>query len=143
MKKKQIPMNALIKLISFYSLIIGIIGTILFFGITLTKQSSSPSPTPTITVAPSLSSSPTETENTEGKFCGGIAGIQCPNGYTCQLDGNYPDAGGTCVKGKTTGQTEKQVFCTMDAMQCPDGSFVGREGPNCKFAPCPGMKQNN
>ena len=30
-------------------------------------------------------------------FCGGIAGIQCPAGYECVLDGDYPDAGGTCV----------------------------------------------
>ncbi len=29
------------------------------------------------------------------------------------------------------------VFCTQDAMECPDGSFVGRVGPNCEFAPCP------
>jgi len=28
------------------------------------------------------------------------------------------------------------VFCTMDAMQCPDGSYVGRTGPNCEFV-CP------
>lgn len=28
------------------------------------------------------------------------------------------------------------VACTMDAMQCPDGSFVGRSGPNCEFV-CP------
>jgi len=33
-----------------------------------------------------------------GKFCGGIAGIACPTGYTCKLDGNFPDAGGKCVK---------------------------------------------
>ncbi len=32
-----------------------------------------------------------------GKFCGGIGAIKCPSGYTCKLDGNYPDAGGTCV----------------------------------------------
>lgn len=30
-------------------------------------------------------------------FCGGIAGINCPEGYSCQLDGNYPDAGGVCI----------------------------------------------
>ena len=30
-------------------------------------------------------------------FCGGIAGLTCPAGYSCKLDGNYPDAGGTCV----------------------------------------------
>ncbi len=29
------------------------------------------------------------------------------------------------------------VACTMDAMQCPDGSYVGRSGPNCEFV-CPG-----
>ena len=26
--------------------------------------------------------------------------------------------------------------CTMDARQCPDGSYVGRTGPNCEFI-CP------
>ena len=31
-------------------------------------------------------------------FCGGIANIQCPQGYYCKLEGKYPDAGGTCVK---------------------------------------------
>lgn len=34
----------------------------------------------------------------QGKFCGGIVGVSCPEGYDCQLDGDYPDAGGTCVK---------------------------------------------
>lgn len=29
------------------------------------------------------------------------------------------------------------VVCTMEAKQCPDGSYVGRQGPNCEFAPCP------
>jgi len=28
-------------------------------------------------------------------------------------------------------------MCTMDAMVCPDGSYVGRSGPNCEFV-CPG-----
>ncbi len=36
--------------------------------------------------------------NAEDKFCGGIANISCPGGYTCKLDGSYPDAGGKCVK---------------------------------------------
>lgn len=30
------------------------------------------------------------------------------------------------------------VACTMEAKLCPDGSAVGRSGPNCEFAPCPG-----
>ncbi len=32
-------------------------------------------------------------------------------------------------------ETEK-VMCAMDAMQCPDGSSVGRSGPTCEFV-CP------
>ncbi len=27
--------------------------------------------------------------------------------------------------------------CTMEAKICPDGSAVGRSGPNCEFAACP------
>lgn len=27
--------------------------------------------------------------------------------------------------------------CTMEAKICPDGSSVGRSGPNCEFAVCP------
>jgi|GEM_PF-6018032 len=29
------------------------------------------------------------------------------------------------------------VMCTMEAKQCPDGSFVSRHGPKCEFSPCP------
>jgi hypothetical protein len=28
-------------------------------------------------------------------------------------------------------------FCTMEAKQCSDGSYVGRTGPRCEFARCP------
>lgn len=31
-----------------------------------------------------------------------------------------------------------QVACTQEAKLCPDGTAVGRTGPNCEFAPCPG-----
>jgi len=34
--------------------------------------------------------------------------------------------------------TPAPVVCTMEAKQCPDGSYVGRQGPKCEFAPCPG-----
>lgn len=34
-----------------------------------------------------------------------------------------PDAGGP--------------MCTTEAKICPDGTGVGRTGPNCEFAPCP------
>lgn len=31
----------------------------------------------------------------------------------------------------------QDIVCTQDVMQCPDGSYVGRTGPNCEFAQCP------
>lgn len=33
--------------------------------------------------------------------------------------------------------SDDEVACTMDAKLCPDGSYVGRTGPNCEFATCP------
>lgn len=36
---------------------------------------------------------------------------------------------------KNTGNTA--VACRSDAKLCPDGSAVGRTGPNCEFADCP------
>lgn len=33
------------------------------------------------------------------------------------------------------------VACTMEAKLCPDGSSVGRQGPNCEFAPCPNQDE--
>jgi len=43
--------------------------------------------------------------STPGTFCGGIAGMVCPLGFTCQIDGNYPDSGGKCVKQDTSTPT--------------------------------------
>ncbi len=37
-----------------------------------------------------------------------------------------------------TPPTTNEVFCTQDAKQCPDGSYVGRTGPNCEFV-CPAV----
>lgn len=31
----------------------------------------------------------------------------------------------------------KKRGCTLEALQCPDGSVVGRTGPNCEFSRCP------
>lgn len=35
---------------------------------------------------------------------------------------------------------EQPTACTMDAKQCPDGSYVGRTGPKCEFAMCPSVQ---
>jgi hypothetical protein len=33
---------------------------------------------------------------------------------------------------------KEPLACTMEAMQCPDGSYVGRDSENnCEFKPCP------
>jgi hypothetical protein len=31
----------------------------------------------------------------------------------------------------------KYYACSMEAKICPDGTAVGRTGPNCQFTPCP------
>lgn len=48
--------------------------------------------------------------------------------------GNYPmtNSGADLINGNNKTQ------CTMEAKLCPDGSAVGRSGPNCEFLPCPG-----
>lgn len=34
------------------------------------------------------------------------------------------------------------IACTMDARQCPDGSYVGRVGPKCEFKACPTVSKS-
>jgi hypothetical protein len=42
-----------------------------------------------------------------------------------------------CEKSAPPSEPPPGNACTMDAKVCPDGSAVGRSGPNCEFAPCP------
>lgn len=37
---------------------------------------------------------------------------------------------------------DTEVACTLDAKVCPDGTLVGRVGPNCEFAPCPSYSED-
>ena len=40
--------------------------------------------------------------------------------------------------GNNDGQNNgENVFCTLDAKLCSDGSYVGRVAPDCEFAACP------
>ena len=39
--------------------------------------------------------------------------------------------------GESNIADEELKACTAEAKMCPDGSFVGRTGPDCQFAPCP------
>ncbi len=49
-------------------------------------------------------------------FCGGIAGIECPEGKYCLYDGNYPDAGGRCVD---LGYCETKENCESQDLDHP------------------------
>lgn len=67
---------------------------------------------------------------------GGVAG-----GVVAYLMG---DENGTETSTATTGAVSTRgdngddgVACPQDARQCADGSYVGRTGPDCEFAPCP------
>ncbi len=43
---------------------------------------------------------------------------------------------------KNSNPVNRKVACTLEAKLCPDGSSVGRSGPNCEFAPCPIVVSN-
>ncbi|MEN9647611.1 MAG: hypothetical protein RLY57_415 [Candidatus Parcubacteria bacterium] len=53
--------------------------------------------------------------------------------HTCTPENGFP-ANGDIPQPPTS----QPVACTMEAKLCPDGSAVGRSGPRCEFAPCPG-----
>jgi hypothetical protein len=46
------------------------------------------------------------------------------------------EATSTNAVSSTTLNQPLNVACTMDAKQCPDGSYVGRTGPSCQFESC-------
>lgn len=37
-------------------------------------------------------------------------------------------------------RTGFMIACTQDVKQCPDGSYVSRQGHRCEFAACPDKK---
>lgn len=39
--------------------------------------------------------------------------------------------------GRISLNQPKETACTLEAKICPDGTAVGRSGPNCEFAACP------
>lgn len=54
-------------------------------------------------------------------MCGGIAGFPCPAGYKCKLEGDYPDAAGTC----------QPVICKYDGQEYIEGEgFKATDGCN-------------
>jgi hypothetical protein len=67
----------------------------------------------------------------------------------CQSEGHYlrvisDEVVGSDIGNEGDGDSNgnggegERTACTQEAKLCPDGSYVGRTGPNCEFAPCPG-----
>lgn len=81
----------------------------------------------------------------EPTFCGGIAGIQCPVGQHCELDGDFPDAGGTCEPGSALGGNCGGIagFTCIDGLECfIDSPFPDADGvcvEPCVPAGCSGQ----
>lgn len=83
--------------------------------------------------------------------CGRPQGCEntCPDGAYCLAMCKMPEPktyGNKCQMRATgaeflyEGECKTQpVACTADAKQCPDGSWVGRTGPNCEFV-CPSLQ---
>ncbi|TSC95055.1 MAG: hypothetical protein CEN87_67 [Parcubacteria group bacterium Licking1014_1] len=46
-------------------------------------------------------------------------------------------AGYFAYKQNSAPKQPEQIVCTKEAKLCPDGSAIGRIGPNCEFADCP------
>ena len=61
--------------------------------------------------------------------------IPCPTGLTP----TEPAPGARPPATAPSTPDEGPYACTMDAMQCPDGSYVGRTGPKCEFI-CPEVR---
>ncbi|MFH0740051.1 MAG: dockerin type I domain-containing protein, partial [bacterium] len=68
--------------------------------------------------------------------------------YASEILKPYGLAHGTGYVGKSTRAKLNKIYgcgngngggeraCTMEAKQCPDGSYVGRSGPSCEFTAC-------
>ncbi len=58
------------------------------------------------------------------------------NNITYQISGNEALILQFLSTFKFADSNQGQTVCTQDAKQCPDGSYIGRTGPNCEFV-CP------
>ena len=61
----------------------------------------------------------------------------CPSDTPPMKKGIIEDPIQVPDQGGDKGKADDGVICTEDAKMCPDGSYVGRQGPRCEFAPCP------
>ncbi len=94
--------------------------------------------TPACASAPGDEGSTTDESSDElNKSCGGIANIQCPGGYACDITDTHPDATGLCRKecGGVAGlQCHSGYQCDLES-NAPDAMGIchkkGDAGPSC------------
>jgi hypothetical protein len=131
-----------------------VIGSIYMLNVRLQKQMFPPPPEPPL--PPRITIQPSRTESE--KRCWQYTDYYKNNGNpftVCAICGNNvcepyeictPSSKGKDVSTTDCGglycpqdceSKQEQVVCTADAKECPDGSFVSRQGPNCEFAKCP------
>ncbi|MFH0861630.1 MAG: serpin family protein [Candidatus Altiarchaeota archaeon] len=75
--------------------------------------------------------------NCEFTPCPAIVGGDS-DAHGCKASAGYSwcEASQKCIRAWEENCTVQRA-CTEEARICPDGSAVGRNGPNCEFAPCP------
>ncbi|MCK6511857.1 hypothetical protein L6R29_18030 [Myxococcota bacterium] len=81
--------------------------------------------------------------NPEGQFCGGIAGLPCPEGYQCVLDGTYPDAGGKCKKTAVCDPTKPGYDPSQCPVACKHDCDCVRIGRVCHEGFCAPLRRAN
>ena len=76
-------------------------------------------------------------QDNKNSICGGIAGIQCPDGYFCNFtDPKYTsDAGGDCVKNNLTNCAKSNETC--------GGGIQGPNGESNNIDCCAGLTCNH
>jgi hypothetical protein len=83
-------------------------------------------------------------EGAKGQFCGGFAGIACPEGYACVDDPNDTcdpqqggaDCGGICQKSKCPKESEDLYYVSRNTRECPAILFRCPEGFSAFFNDC-------
>lgn len=66
--------------------------------------------------------------------------LETSSSPTCKPRPACLDTTPKCLIPETPDMCPKAVACTQDAKLCPDGkTYVGRQGPKCEFAACPGQ----
>lgn len=86
---------------------------------------------------PVMESNPEQCRTADGRlFTKGTEGSASTN--PAPTNTSVTPAGTPTTQNPAADDSDSMVACTMDAKICPDGSAVGRVGPNCNFAACPG-----